>query len=135
VANVGGSSVVAYANGAHGNATPVVTIAGSSTGLSRPFAIAFDSNGRLLIADERVGVLVFAAGANGNVAPVATITGFVSIAGIIADKANHIWVADFSGGAIEEFASNASGPATPIRTIKGSKTGLNGACFLAFQKN
>ena len=75
VANVDGESIVAFAENANGNVAPIVTISGSNTGLQKPFAIAFDSQGRLLVADEYAGVLVFAAGASGNVAPVQTIAG------------------------------------------------------------
>ena len=129
VANPSGESIVAFAKGASGNATPVRTISGSNTGLERPFAIAFDSNGRLLVADENAGVLVFASGANGNVAPVATITGISSSQGVVADKQNHIWAVGYNGP-INEYASNANGNATPLRSIHGSKTTIDGGNFL-----
>jgi len=78
-----------------------------------------------------VGVLVFASGASGNVAPVATITGFSYADGVVADAKNHIWVADFVDNSIQEYAGNANGHATPLRTIQGSNTTLNGPNFLA----
>ena len=107
-----------------------MTIAGSNTGLSRPFALAFDSHGRLLVADEGAGVFVFAKGANGNVAPLAKITGISYPTGVVADGHDHIYVADFTGNSIKEFASNANGNATPLRSITGSNTGLSGANYL-----
>jgi hypothetical protein len=122
---------VAFKSGASGNVAPAVTIAGSNTGLSRPFALAFDSKGRLLVADESVGVIIFAKGANGNATPLATISGISSAAGVVADSKNHIYVADFSGNSIKEFAANANGNATPIRTIQGANTTLDGANYLA----
>ena len=70
-ANIYSASVVGFAKNAKGNATPIVTIAGSNTGLMKPFALAFNASGELLVADEYAGVLVFAKGANGNVAPLA----------------------------------------------------------------
>ena len=74
---------------------------------------------------------VFAKGARGNANPVATITGFSEATGVVADAKDQIYVADFSGNSIKEFAANADGNATPIRTIQGSRTTLDGANFLA----
>jgi sugar lactone lactonase YvrE len=125
VANKNGPSIVEYAAGIKGDVSPTHVIEGSKTGLSRPFALAIDSNGRLLVADESVGILVFAKGAHGNVAPKATITGFIEVAGVTADAQDHIYAADFGGNAIEEFASNANGPASPLRKIEGVKTMLS----------
>ena len=84
-----------------------------------------------MVADESTGVLVFAKGAKGNVAPHATITGFAGVAGVTADAHDHIYVADFGGNALDEFASNADGPATPLRKIQGSKTTLDAPNYLA----
>jgi hypothetical protein len=75
-------------------------------------------------------VLVFAKGATGNVAPVQSISGIAYPTGVMADSQDHIWVADFTGDSIKEFASNANGNATPLRTIAGSKTTLSGANYL-----
>jgi hypothetical protein len=131
VASTSSASVVAFASGANGNVAPKVTIAGSHTGLIRPFALTFDKKGRLLVADEDAGVIVFAKGANGNATPVATITGISYATGVVTDSKNHIYVADFSGDSIKEFAATANGNATPIHTIEGANTTLNGACYLA----
>ena len=57
------------------------------------------------MADESVGVIVFAKGAKGNATPVATITGISYATGVVADAKNHIYVADFSGNSIKEFAA------------------------------
>ncbi|HYL28122.1 MAG TPA: NHL repeat-containing protein [Candidatus Nitrosotalea sp.] len=133
VANTWGASITVYAGNAKGNATPIRVIQGSFTALSAPFALALDQNGRLLVADENSGVLVFAKGANGNVAPLAQITSVSSADGVMADSNNNIYVADWGHKAIEEFASNANGYATPIRSIKGSRTGFNGPNFLSLK--
>ncbi len=129
-ANIYSTSIVGFAKGASGNATPIVTIAGSNTGLMKPFALAFNSSGELLVADEYAGVFVFAKGANGNVAPLQKITGLSYPAGVMADSNDHIWAADFTGNSIKEFAATANGNATPLRTIEGSKTTLSGANYL-----
>ncbi|HEY6327453.1 MAG TPA: NHL repeat-containing protein [Candidatus Cybelea sp.] len=133
VANTGGASVVGFGAGAAGNTAPAVSIAGSNTGLSRPFALTIDSTGRLIVADEGAGVLIFSPGANGNVAPVAHITGLAYPAGVVTDAQDHIYVANFSGESIEEFASNANGNATPLRTIRGRKTTLKGPNYLVLR--
>jgi hypothetical protein len=133
VANAHGASITVYAKGASGNATPVGVIAGSNTGLLRPFALAFDRNGRLLVADESTGLLVFASGALGDVSPLQEITSVSYADGVMTDTSNDIYVADWGHKAIEEFASSANGNATPLRSIQGSKTGLNGPNFLSFQ--
>jgi NHL repeat-containing protein len=85
------------------------------------------------VADESAGVLVFAQGANGNVAPVAQITGLSYPDGVATDAQDDIYVADFSGKSIEEFASDANGYATPLRTIQGHKTTLNGPNYLVLR--
>ena len=112
-----------------GNDAPSLVISGSNTGLERPFALTFDSHGRLLVADEDTGLIVFAKGATGNATPVATITGFGEATGVVTDAQDRIYVANF-GGSIALFASNANGAATPLRVIQGAKTLLDGACFL-----
>lgn len=129
-ANAYSASIIGFAPGAGGNATPVVAIAGGNTGLVKPFAIAFNSRGELIVADEGAGVLVFAKGATGNVAPIQTITGLSYADGVMADAHDNIWVAEFLGNAIKEFAPNANGPATPLRSISGPQTTLDGANYL-----
>jgi secreted PhoX family phosphatase len=129
-ANIYSASVVGFAKNAKANATPIVTISGSNTGLMKPFALAFNTSGELLVADEYAGVLVFAKGANGNVAPLQKITGLSYPAGVMADSNGHIWVAEFTGNAIKEFAATANGNATPLRTIDGVKTTLSGPNYL-----
>ena len=133
VASVDGPSIEVFAKGASGNATPIGVIGGSNTGLVRPFALAFDNTGRLLVADEYAGIIVFASGAMGNVSPVQMILGLAYPAGVAADKQNNIWAADFTGNSIDEYAANANGYATPIRSIAGPATTLSGACFLVFR--
>jgi hypothetical protein len=84
-----------------------------------------------LVADESSGILVFAKGAIGNVAPVAWITSVGYPAGVMADSKGHIYAAEFSNDTIKEFARSANGNATPLRTIEGPNTTLNGPNSLA----
>jgi hypothetical protein len=55
----------------------------------------------------------------------------LSPAGVAAAK-DHIWVAEFGGATIDEFARNANGNATPLRKISGANTTLNGPNYIAF---
>jgi hypothetical protein len=51
----------------------------------------------------------------------------------VADGKDHIYAADFLGQAIKEYAANANGNATPLRTISGGNTTLAGPAYLALQ--
>jgi sugar lactone lactonase YvrE len=141
VANQTGRSITVYAPGATGNATPLRTIAGSSTGLSQPNSIARDSAGRLYVINYGTSVsspetlTVYADSATGNAAPVRTIPGIDAgrhnIWGLAVDAAGRLYVAtsrvggDTIGDTIKVFAANASANTTPLYTIGGSNTGLN----------
>jgi sugar lactone lactonase YvrE len=74
------SSVTVFASGAHGNATPIATIKGDSTGLDQPVGIGLDAAGRIYVASSannshQYRITVYAHTANGNVAPLATVAG------------------------------------------------------------
>src|SRR6266581_3396605 len=70
------NSIMVYAAGASGNATPTATIAGGNTGLSFPTGIAFDGGGNIYVTSPHVNsITVYAAGASGNATPTTTITG------------------------------------------------------------
>jgi sugar lactone lactonase YvrE len=134
-------SVTVYAAGATGNATPIATIQGSNTALS-PLSIAVDAAGRLYAANGASSITVYAAGANGNATPVAIIqgsrTGLNDPGGIAVDRSGNIYVGNFlacgsdnTTQSILVFGAGASGNASPIATIQGSNTGLDGAYGLA----
>ena len=136
-------SITVYAPGASGNASPVATIQGSNTGLGTPQDIAVDAQGRVYVANGGGGsVTVYAPGANGNVSPIASIsgsnTGLTEPIGIAVDGTGKIYVSNFlacgydiASQGIQVFAAGANGNATPIASIKGSNTGLDGAYGLA----
>jgi hypothetical protein len=69
------NSILIYAAGATGDATPVATIAGPSTGLAGAKTPAFDGTGRLYVVISNTSITVYAAGATGDASPIATITG------------------------------------------------------------
>ncbi|HVH32358.1 MAG TPA: NHL repeat-containing protein [bacterium] len=147
-ATVDGSnnSIVVFAAGATGNASPVDTIAGSNTALNYPRGIALDAAGRLYVANSNFSgqgctpaacgsVTVYAAGAHGNAAPVDTIvgtnTGLDGPVGIVLFS-GQLYVANNVSNAITVYASTATGNATPTATLAGSNTGLAGPQGIAF---
>src|SRR5205823_13200320 len=74
--NVANTSITVYAPGAGGTATPTATIAGGSTGLSRPAGIALDGAGNIYVSNfNNNSITVYAPGASGNATPTTTIAG------------------------------------------------------------
>jgi 6-phosphogluconolactonase (cycloisomerase 2 family) len=74
--SLGTGSVTTYAAGANGDAAPVATLAGGTTGLNYPWGIALDAAGQLHVANAGGNsITVYAAGATGDVAPILTIIG------------------------------------------------------------
>ncbi|MBV8594458.1 MAG: hypothetical protein JOZ27_09185 [Caulobacteraceae bacterium] len=114
-------------------------IAGSNTGLSTPYGIALDRSGRIYVANIGGSVTVFAAGATGNAAPAQTITGSNTgldlPTGIALDAAGRIYVASSHypdvAGRVTVFASAADGNVSPVQTIEGKSTGLEGSRGIA----
>ncbi|MGA8575579.1 MAG: hypothetical protein WB609_07835 [Candidatus Cybelea sp.] len=68
--------VTVYGAGARGNVSPIRTIGGSYTNMSKPAGVALDSAGKLYVSNWGSNtVTIYAPGANGNVAPINTIGG------------------------------------------------------------
>ena len=126
--------------------TPIATLSGASTTMQYPYAVTFDTTGNLWVADAgsyaaTVGpdqVLEFSSSSltgsgNIDVAPQNTITGAATKLngpeGIAIGPGDETIVTNDGAGAstssITTYASAATGNAAPIRTIAGSKTGLN----------
>jgi hypothetical protein len=135
-------SITVYAALASGNAAPIATIQGSNTGLNVPTGIAVDAEGRLYVANAGGAITVYAPGANGNSTPIANIqgssTGLDEPIGIAVDGSGKIYVSNFlscgndpASQSIEVFAAGATGNASPIATIQGASTGLDGAYGIA----
>lgn len=119
--------ILEYANGAHGKATPINTIAGSRTGLAQPLGLAFAANGNLYVGNNTnsaANIEVFSPTASGNSAPIATISGsntkLADIWQIAFDNSYYgsgrLLVADSSNGLLV-FAPGASGNASPGQAI------------------
>lgn len=128
-----GGEIAVFARREHGDAAPTRRIAGHSTDLRTPEAIAVDKQ-HLVVADSCIGfgscsgyVQVFSTNADGDVAPLRQIEGTnTQIArpfGIALDAAGNIYVANRTSIAV--FRGDANGDATPLYTIAGGRTRLH----------
>src|SRR6202035_1067052 len=99
VANWSTSEILIFAAGLSGNVNvaPVEKISGYDTELATPTALAFDSSGKLYVANLLSGITVYAAGAINDAIPIRTITGtntkINEAVGIALDPLNRIYVA------------------------------------------
>ncbi len=135
VFGLGPGSVFVYAAGSNANAAPIASISGESTGLETPGGIAFDSSGKIYVADSgATSVFVYPEGSNGNVTPSATITGpdteLSYPFGIAVDSSGKIYVADDGDSECDGTASvyvykaKSNGDKEPVATINGGNTDL-----------
>lgn len=129
VTNFAGGAVLVFEAGASGNASPIRSISGPSTGLSRAFAITRDAAGQIYIFDyDSQAIRVFAADANGNAVPLRSIiganTGLIGVPALSVSATGELFAADQDAGNIKVFAAGASGNVAPIRVISGPSTGL-----------
>ncbi len=128
VANDKPASIVVYAAGSTGDATPIATISGSNTRLSIPLGVAVDSSGNIYVTnvgnnscDGHASVLVYAAGSTGDVAPSASISGPASVTklcyptDIALDSSANMYVADDNGVLV--YPAGSTGEATPTAII------------------
>src|SRR5581483_8041794 len=132
--------VEVFARSASGNAAPITSISGASTGLDRPTGIGFGGDGSLYVANYHNNrIIEFAPGANGDVAPARTITGaatgITSTSGLaLTPDGKAVWLSDQrrSGTAVElEFATNANGDVAPVAKIRGARTSLKNVYGIA----
>ena len=129
VADGGDSLIHAFALTATGNASPSVTLGGSSTQLDGVGGLVLDTTGELYASNtDTPSVTVYASGANGNAAPVRTIQGaatsLVDPAGITLDASGRLYVANPPAGTVTVYPVGANGDQAPVQTIGGSNTGL-----------
>lgn len=133
VPNSGASSVTVYPADSTGDAPPMRTIAGGTTGLSIPFALAVDPERReVFVASFGANsVLVFDLDDHGDVAPKRSISGpatqMQSPIGLALDLVHdELVVRNFGGTRVQVFARDADGDVPPLRTLEGPATGLDG---------
>jgi len=129
VSNGSNSLINAFALNASGDATPTVTLGGSSTQLDGVGGLVLDTTGELYASNsETPSVTVYAPGASGNAAPVRTIdgpaTGLVDPAGITLDSSGRLYVANGPAGTVTVYPAGANGDQAPVQTIGGANTGL-----------
>jgi DNA-binding beta-propeller fold protein YncE len=137
------SYINVFAAGAEGNVAPARTIKGARTKLSTPLGLSLDSSSNVYVANGgNNSVTVYASGANGNVAPMQVIKGhktkLTNLHGVVTDSSDNLYASN-NGEArscpqcsfIAVYASGATGSVAPIRTIKGSNTGLDGPSGVA----
>jgi len=120
------------------NAMPSATLIGSSTGLSTPDGIAFDSGGNMYVVNETAGgtgTLEVFTTTSGNVAPSETYSpgrfgpalnaaGDIAVVGVDDSTASTVVI-------YPPFVPGASG-VLPIATIQGSNTGLYNPVGVAY---
>lgn len=139
VSNLMGKSVNVYAPGANGNVAPIQMITGANTGMYRATSVTVDDKGRIYVSSVEPGtptgccVTVYAKDANGDVAPLQSIsgaqTGLTGPDGIGLDSSDNIYVTQFPPNnatpSVTVFKKGANGNIAPVRTIVGSRTGLD----------
>ena len=152
VTSPGGNTVTVYAAGASGHATPtaVISTISATNQTGYPTGLTFDRAGNLYVTNSQYrsagsccypSITVFAAGAGAGATPMTTITGsntgMNNPLAIALDAAGNLYVANAGnsccgyGNSITVYAAGASGNATPIATLVGTLTGLNGPAGLA----
>jgi hypothetical protein len=135
VTNAGNESVTVYTRTSTGDAAPIRTIIGGSTGYVTPFGVDLDQvNTELFVANTAFGTLtVHDPNASGDVAPLRTVTGLGgNNDGVAVDPVNdEVLNSNFSSAIIRVFSRTATGAAVPLRTITGGATTLSGPIGLA----
>jgi sugar lactone lactonase YvrE len=101
--------------------------------LFTPVGIALHGS-LLYVADSGDGsVNEYLSSDNGDVSPTNVITGLSFPEGVAVDGQGRIYVTDRDS--IVVYAANATGHATPLRTISGSNTLMNGAVGLTVARS
>lgn len=130
-------SILVYAPGATGAASPLRTISGAATmlkgGGGGMAQMSMDSKDNLYVANgggsPGTAVLMFQAGANGNVAPTVITSSTYAPTGVALDAQDNIYISQSQSGAfgvnpaaVYVFAKGSGPGATPTRTIMGTAT-------------
>jgi sugar lactone lactonase YvrE len=129
VTNGGNSAVHSYALGASGDAAPLTTLAGATTGLNGTTAVAIAPDGRVFVASANDNsIREYPYGASGNVTPATTIagdvTGLASPQALVLDGDGRLYVANAANNSITVYGAGATGNAKPIATLMGTHTAL-----------
>jgi DNA-binding beta-propeller fold protein YncE len=128
------SSVTVYDGDATGDAPPLRTIQGPTTGIDWPMGVAVDeANNEIIVANNGdSSVLVFARTASGDVLPKRVIrgplTGIKGPMGIALAK-DEIWVANFGDHTALVFPRLATGNVAPRRILRNAPAGKETSGF------
>ena len=129
-----------------GSPTPNVTISASSSSLSGPVGLAFDSSGSLWVANDANSTVVkytsAQLAATGSPAPSVTIsatgTSLVNPIGLAFDSGGNLWVANFGNATVVKYGSAqlaSTGSPVPDVILSASSGSLSGSLELAFDSN
>lgn len=127
------NSITVYSAGASGNAAPIRTLNGMSTGSDETAGVFADTvNNELVVVDFLAkSINVYALTASGSAAPIRTISGAaIGLSepnGVFVDTVNNELVVtnDDSGTySVMVYGRMASGNTAPLRTLVGAATGL-----------
>lgn len=131
----GASSVLELPANGQGSIAPTATLTAPANTTFQ--LVAVDRSGNIYVGAQTTlptttnEVLVYAAGATGAASPVRSITNLQDLVDIKADMWGQIYVLEgdstMGGTTISEFASGATGNATPALSIAGSLTTLDHA--------
>ena len=131
VANALGNSITVYSPDETGDATPVATIHGPSTGINPPNGLALDHTRRIFLANllGDSSITVYAADAAGDAAPVAVLagpsTGLSQPHLLVFDVNRRLYASNIFQNSVTIFADGATGDATPVAILQGPHTGLD----------
>jgi hypothetical protein len=137
--SAGGRAVEVFAPGANGCVKPKRTISDEG-------GLAIDSNNVLYVANngfdsssETATIDIFPAGSSTMEAQIGGSKTGLEASGtalptdtVALDASHNVYVFDVKTATISEFAAGATGNVAPIRTIAGSKTGLDGGNGFSF---
>ncbi len=129
------SKVVVFSADAQGNTAPLKTIQGRHSQMDVPTGIAVDDAGRVYVDNIEDGsVTIYGPRAAGKKAlPIQTIggsnTGLWDPIGVAVDRQENIYILNKTSssqqGYVTVYAAGSNGNVAPVRTIKGSTTGLD----------
>lgn len=131
VTNYGSNSVTVYSLDAVGNAAPIRTIQGSTTGLSGPIGIDKDTQSHIYVANRSGGTVgVFDVLANGDTAPARVLVdaNMSGPEGIVVAPGDDVFVSDANGNGAFHFPNNAT---ASDFSISGSNTQMGFADGIA----
>jgi len=134
------ATLLEYAPGASGSATPISTIpSNSTTELYAPDGIAISPTGQIIVGEDSGAIVTYSANANGDAAPEYFIVGPFQINNplspvfaaqdVAVGASGKLYVFNWNESfntiaPIDIFAAGATGNVAPVATIGGALTGL-----------